>query len=218
CQKRIKEEGLKDEHELQSYFITRIERFLRSKGRRIIGWDEILEGGLAPNAAVMSWRGTKGGIAAAKMGHPAVMTPTSHMYFDYFQGEPYIEPYAIWGHTPLRKVYGYDPMSEELTAEEQKYILGVQGNLWSEYIHSPDHNEYMTYPRGAALAEIAWSDPKNKDWEDFKRRLEEQYRRYEQKDINYSRSAYQVYFEVTDDAPNRKSTVNLLTDSYRPEI
>ena len=218
CQKRIREEGLKDEHELQSYFITRIEKFLNSKGKKIIGWDEILEGGLAPNAAVMSWRGTKGGIAAAKMGHPVVMTPTSHMYFDYFQGEPYLEPYAIWGHTPLRKVYGYDPIPEELTTEEQKYILGVQGNLWSEYIHSPEHNEYMTYPRGAALAEIAWGSPENKDWGDFKRRLEEQYKRYEQKGINYSRSAYQVYFEVTNDAPNNRSTVNLLTDSYQPEI
>ncbi|MBD1432908.1 family 20 glycosylhydrolase [Sphingobacterium sp. DN00404] len=218
CQKRIKEEGLKDEHELQSYFITRVERFLNSKGRKIIGWDEILEGGLAPNAAVMSWRGTKGGIAAAKMGHPVVMTPTSHMYFDYFQGEPYLEPYAIWGHVPLRKVYGYEPVPEELTIEEQKYILGVQGNLWSEFIHSPEMNEYMTYPRGAALAEIAWSNAERKDWEDFKRRLEEQYNRYEQKGINYSRSAYQVYFEVTDDVGRNTSTVNLLTDSYQPEI
>lgn len=218
CQKRIKEEGLKDEHELQSYFITRIERFLNSKGRKIIGWDEILEGGLAPNAAVMSWRGTKGGIAAAKMGHPVVMTPTSHMYFDYFQGEPYLEPFAIWGHVPLRKVYGYEPVPEELTTEEQKYVLGVQGNLWSEFIHSSDKNEYMTYPRGAALAEIAWSNPERKNWEDFKRRMEEQYRRYEQKGINYSRSAYQVYFEVTDQVDHNKSTVNLLTDSYQPEI
>jgi len=218
CQKRIKEEGLKDEHELQSYFITRIERFLNGKGKKIIGWDEILEGGLAPNAAVMSWRGTKGGIAAAKMQHPVVMSPTSHMYFDYFQGEPYLEPYAISGHTPLRKVYAYEPLPEELTAEEQRYILGIQGNIWSEYIHSPDKSDYMTYPRGAALAEIAWSDPGKKDWEDFKRRLEEQYKRYDQKGINYSRSAYQVYFEVTDDAANNRSTVTLLTDSYQPEI
>lgn len=218
CQKRIKEENLKDEHELQSYFITRIEKFLNNRGRKIIGWDEILDGGLAPNAAVMSWRGTKGGIAAAKMGHPVVMTPTSHMYFDYFQGEPYLEPFAIWGHTPLRKVYGYEPIPEELTPEERQYVWGVQGNLWSEFIHSSEKNEYMTYPRGAALAEIAWSNPESKDWEDFKRRMEEQYKRYEEKGINYSRSAYQVYFEVADDISNNKSTVNLLTDSYRPEI
>ncbi len=218
CQQRIKDEGLKDEHELQSYFITRIEKFLNSKGKRIIGWDEILEGGLAPNAAVMSWRGIKGGIEAARMHHPVVMSPTTHMYFDYFQGEPYHEPNAIGGHLPLRKVYSYEPLPEELTPEEQQYIMGVQGNVWGEYIHSPDKCDYMTYPRGAALAEIAWSAMKHKDWEDFIRRLEDQYLRYEQVGINYAKSAYQVYFEVEDDVAGKKSAVTLKTDSYQPEI
>ncbi|MGK6350209.1 beta-N-acetylhexosaminidase [Parapedobacter sp. DT-150] len=218
CQKRIKDEGLKDEHELQSYFITRIEKFLNSKGKRIIGWDEILEGGLAPNAAVMSWRGTKGGIEAARMHHPVVMTPTTHMYLDYFQGEPYHEPSGIGGYLPLRKVYSFEPHLEELTAEERQYILGVQGNVWAEYIHSPEKADYMTYPRAAAVAEIGWSSPEHKNWEDFTRRLEAQYLRYEQAGINYAKSAYQVYFEVEDDAAAEKSTVTLKTDSYRPEI
>jgi len=218
CQRRIKEEGLKDEHELQSYFITRIEKFLNSKGKRIIGWDEILEGGLAPNAAVMSWRGIKGGIEAARMHHPVVMTPTSHMYLDYFQGEPYLEPSAIGGFLPLRKVYSFEPVPEELVGKERDFILGIQGNIWCEYIHSPEKADYMTYPRGAAVAEIAWSAPERKDWVDFTRRLEAQYVRYEQMGINYARSAYQVYFEVKDGASGAPSTVELKTDSYQPEI
>lgn len=218
CQQRIKDEGLKDEHELQSYFIARIEKFLNSKGKRILGWDEILEGGLAPNAAVMSWRGIKGGIEAARMHHPVVMTPTTHMYLDYFQGEPYLEPSGIGGFLPLRKVYSFEPIPEELVGKEREFILGVQGNIWCEYIHSPDKVDYMTYPRGAAVAEIGWSSPDRKDWNDFTRRLEAQYVRYEQMGINYATSAYQVYFEVTDDAVGNKSTVVLKTDSYQPEI
>lgn len=218
CQQRIKDEGLKDEHELQSYFITRIEKFLNSKGKRIIGWDEILEGGLAPNAAVMSWRGTKGGIEAARMHHPVVMTPTTHMYLDYFQGEPYLEPSTIGGHLPLRKVYSFEPIPDELVGKERDFILGVQGNIWSEYTHSPDEADYMTYPRGAAVAEIGWSSLENKNWDDFIRRLEAQYLRYEQKGINFAKSAYQVYFEVADDTVGKKSTVALKTDSYLPEI
>ncbi|GGC24041.1 beta-N-acetylhexosaminidase [Parapedobacter defluvii] len=218
CQKRIKDEGLKDEHELQSYFITRIEKFLNSKGKRIIGWDEILEGGLAPNAAVMSWRGTEGGIEAARMHHPVVMTPTTYMYLDYFQGEPYLEPSGIGGFLPLRKVYSFEPIPEELVGKEREFILGVQGNIWCEYIHAPEKVDYMTYPRGAAVAEIGWSTPDRKDWVDFTRRLETQYTRYEQMGINYAQSAYQVYFEVTDDTVGKKSTVTLKTDSYQPEI
>ncbi len=218
CQQRIKDEGLKDEHELQSYFITRIEKFLNSKGRRIIGWDEILEGGLAPNATVMSWRGVKGGIEAAQMRHPVVMSPNTHLYLDYFQGEPYLEPTGYKGHVPLRKVYGYEPVPEELSKEEQAYIIGVQGNVWSEFVHSREKADYMTYPRGAALAEIAWSNKENKNWEDFIRRLEAQYQRYERKGINYAQNAYQVYFEVTDHTGHNKSTVTLHTDSHQPDI
>jgi len=189
-QSKIRELGLKDEHELQSYFIQRIEKFVNSKGRQIIGWDEILEGGLAPNAAVMSWRGEEGGIAAAKSGHYVVMTPNDHLYFDFYQGDPATEPLAIHGHTTVNEVYGYDPVPKSLTDEEAKYILGVQANLWTEYIKTPEHAEYMAFPRVSALSEIAWTPTDKKDWEDFKRRLSVQLQRYDAKGVNYSKSPW----------------------------
>ncbi len=218
CQKRIQDEGLEDEHELQSYFITRIERFLRTKGKRIIGWDEILEGGLAPNAAVMSWRGIEGGIEAARMHHPVVMTPHTHMYFDYYQGEPYLEPFAIGGYLPLQKVYGYEPIPDELSKEEANFILGVQGNVWAEYIHSPDYADYMTFPRVAALAEVAWTERRLKDWDDFIRRMEAQYVRYEQRGIKYAQSAFNVLYDVRRDAVGSGATVSLSTHTFQPDI
>ncbi len=177
CQRRIREEGLKDEHELQKYFITRIERYLNAHGRSIIGWDEILEGGLAPNAAVMSWRGVAGGIEAARQKHPVVMTPTDYCYFDYYQSDPEAEPLAIGGFLPLEKVYSYDPVPKELTTAEKKYILGTQGNVWTEYIVTPENVEYMALPRMSALAETAWSASASRNWEDFTKRLPDQYRR-----------------------------------------
>lgn len=218
CQARIKSEGLKDEHELQSYFIKRIENFLLTKNKQIIGWDEILEGGLAPNAAVMSWRGIEGGIAAAKQGHNVVMSPTSHLYFDYYQGEPSLEPYAIGGLTTLRKVYSYEPQPDELTEEEAEYIMGIQGNVWSEYIHTPEKVEYMTFPRAAALAEVAWSKPENKIWENFIRKMEVQYKRYDDLGINYSKSAYNVWQEVVLNPMAKEATVTFKTDSFDPEV
>jgi hexosaminidase len=190
CQKRMKEEGLKDEHELQSYFIQRIEKFVLSKGRRIIGWDEILEGGLAPEATVMSWRGTAGGIAAAKQKHDVIMTPSTYVYLDYYQSEPEGEPLAIGGYLPLEKVYSYNPMPKELTQEEQKYILGVQGNLWAEYLNSPEQMEYMAYPRMFAISEIGWTPEKLKDFEDFLARLEVLKKRYDAIGINYFKGEY----------------------------
>jgi hexosaminidase len=190
CQKRIKEEGLKDEHELQSYFIQRIEKFLLSKGRRIIGWDEILEGGLAPEATVMSWRGTSGGIAAARQRHDVIMTPSTYVYLDYYQCEPEGQPLAIGGYLPLEKVYSYDPMPAELTPEEQKYILGVQGNLWSEYLSTPEQMEYMAYPRMFAIAETGWTPGRLKDFEDFLARLEVLKKRYDAIGINYFKGEY----------------------------
>ncbi|WP_343703775.1 family 20 glycosylhydrolase [Chitinophaga sp.] len=218
CQQRIKDNKLKDEHELQSYFITRIEQFLQTKGKRIIGWDEILEGGLAPNAAVMSWRGTKGGIEAARQLHPVVMTPNNFMYFDYYQGEAYLEPYCIGGFVPLRKVYEYEPVPAELNAEEAKFILGVQANIWCEYIHSPEKANYMTFPRAAAMAETGWSSAGRKNWEDFTRRMESQYLRYDNAGIGYATSAYNVMFKVETDSVRNKARVTLQTDSYRPNI
>ncbi|RIA10019.1 hexosaminidase [Flavobacteriaceae bacterium MAR_2010_72] len=192
CQKRIKEEALKDEHELQSYFVSRIEKYLNSKGRQIIGWDEILEGGLAPNATVMSWRGTNGAIEAAKQGHNVVMTPTSHCYFDYYQSENSTEPLAIGGYLPLDKVYHFNPIPEELSRKESKYILGAQGNLWTEYILNEKQAEYMVFPRILAMSEVVWSKPERKNYKSFVNRVEQFHKRLEALDINYANHLYEI--------------------------
>ncbi len=170
CQARMKKEGLKDVNELQSYSIHRMERFLNSHGRKLLGWDEILDGGLAPNATVMSWRGTEGGLAAIRSGHKAIMSPGQYCYLDGYQDAPYSQPEAIGGYLPLKKVYGYEPVPDSLSADEAKLMYGVQANLWTEYIPTEEHAEYMLYPRAIALAEVAWSKPENKSWEDFHRR------------------------------------------------
>ncbi len=186
CQKRMEENGLKNEHELQSWFITRMDKYLTSKGRRLIGWDEILEGGLAPEATVMSWRGIKGGIEAAKQHHDVVMSPTTHMYIDYYQGrDKASEPLAIGGFLPVDKVYSYEPVPEELTAEEAKYILGVQTNLWTEYVATTKKAEYMLLPRLQAQAEVAWTPKELKDFPDFEERLMIDYQRLEKLGVNF---------------------------------
>jgi hexosaminidase len=185
CQARIKAEGLKDEHELQSYFITRMEKFLNAHDRQIIGWDEILEGGLAPGATVMSWRGVTGGIEAARQGHDVIMTPTSHMYFDYYQAPKEGEPLAIGGLLPLQKVYMFEPTPEVLTVEESEYVLGVQANLWTEYIKTGDYAEYMAYPRACALAEVAWTPKDKRDYADFYQRMKYHVKRLEAMDVNF---------------------------------
>lgn len=167
CQKRMKDEHLANVDELQSYLIHRIEKFLNNHGRRLLGWDEILQGGIAPNATVMSWRGEEGGIAAVTSGHHAIMTPDAYCYLDSYQDAPYSQPEAIGGYLPLKKVYTYDPVPASLTAEQAKLVYGVQGNLWVEYIPTPEHVEYMIYPRMLALAEVAWSAPERKSWPDF---------------------------------------------------
>lgn len=196
CQKRIKDEDLKDEHELQSYFIQRIEKFVNSKGRKIIGWDEILEGGLAPNAAVMSWRGTEGGIAAAKQKHFVVMSPGSHCYFDHYQGEPKNEPIAFGGYTNVEKVYSFNPIPKELSTEESKYILGAQANVWTEYINTPEHVEYMVFPRIAALSEVVWGTSNSKEYKKFEKRLISHFEIYDKKGINYSKAIFEVTSKV----------------------
>jgi hexosaminidase len=190
CQARIKKEGLKDENELQSYFITRIEKFLNSKGRDLIGWDEILEGGLAPEATVMSWRGFEGGIEASKAGHDVIMSPTEFCYFDYYQGPKESEPLAIGGFLPVSKVYKFEPVPDTLNAEERKHILGGQANLWAEYIPTPEHAEYMLFPRLEAMAEVLWTLPANKNYDDFQKRLVRQFERYDNSGINYSKNVY----------------------------
>jgi hexosaminidase len=192
CQARIKAEGLKDEGELQSYFIKRIEKFLKTKNRRLIGWDEILEGGLAPEATVMSWRGTAGGIQAARAGHDVVMTPTDYCYIDYYQGDPLIEPIAIGGFLPLKTVYSYEPVPDSLTSKEAGHVLGLQGNLWAEFIPDPPKAEYMAFPRIAAIAEVGWSAKTKRNWDDFAERLSTQLKRYAARGIIYAKSAYNV--------------------------
>ena len=191
AQELIKKEGLGDEHGLQSYFIRRIEKFLNSKGRNIIGWDEILEGGLAPNATVMSWRGEEGGIAAAKQHHTVIMTPGTHCYFDYYQvPEELQKDEPLTGskrHTTVEKVYSYDPTPAELNAEEAKYILGAQGNVWTEYMPTWDIVEYRVIPRMTALSEVVWTDKENKSWEDFHQRLQHIAKRYDVLGYNYAK-------------------------------
>jgi len=187
CQKLMKEQGLKTEDELQSYFIQRIEKFVNSKGRSIIGWDEILEGGLSPNATVMSWRGEAGGIAAAQQSHNVIMTPGSGgLYIDQQQSKPEQEPLSIGGYDPLSKIYSYNPTPAELTADQQKFIIGVQANLWTEYIPSEKKVDYMVLPRLFALSEVAWSPLANKNYNDFAdARLPSRLARLDENTFNY---------------------------------
>ena len=172
CQRRMKEEGLNSLDELQSYLIRRIEKFVNSKGRDIIGWDEILEGGLAPNATVMSWRGTSGGIKAIKAGHDVVMTP-GELYLDHTQDAPFKEPMSIGGYGSLQVTYDFNPVDPSITQEELKHLLGVQANLWTEYVPTPEHAEYMYYPRTFAVAETGWSRAEDKNYEKFRPRAVE---------------------------------------------
>lgn len=187
CQDLIKKLGLKDEDELQSYFIRRIDQFVTSKGKKLLGWDEILEGGLSPNAMVMSWRGVKGGVEAAKQKHDVVMSPNSFFYLDYYQADPKTEPLAIGGNLPLSKCYSFEPDLPELTPEEAKHVVGIQANVWTEYISNIEYAEYMTYPRALALSEVAWSPKAPKDYPAFKKRLEAHLPHMDALKINYSK-------------------------------
>lgn len=184
CQKLIKDKNLKDENGLQSYFIHRIEKYLNSKGRSIIGWDEILEGGLAPNATVMSWRGEQGGIEAAQQHHDVIMTPGTYCYFDHAQTKN-SDSLTIGGYLPLDTVYSYEPIPKELKESEAHYVLGAQGNVWTEYIQYPSKVEYMVFPRISALSEVVWSPKGSKDWTEFSSELPEMYKRYELWGVNY---------------------------------
>lgn len=188
CQEMIKKNGLHDEHELQSYFIKRIDKFISAKGRKMLGWDEILEGGLSPNATVMSWRGTKGGIEAAKQNHDVVMSPNSFFYLDYYQGEAKNEPLAIGGNLPLSKCYSFEPNLPELNEQEAKRVIGIQANVWTEYIYDIKKAEYMAYPRALALAEVAWSPMKVKNYEDFKKRVVGILPAFDVLKVNYSKT------------------------------
>lgn len=216
CQAKMKTEGLKDENELQSYFIKRIENFIVSKKRKIIGWDEILEGGLAPEATVMSWRGEAGGIEAAKAHHDVIMTPGSPVYFDQYQAGPEGEPLAIGGMNTLKKVYDYEPIPNVLKAAEAKYVLGAQANLWTEYITTAEHVEYMVLPRMLALAEVVWTPKENKKWEDFNERLQSHFKAFGQKGLHYSPGNFTV--SIKPSSQNGKLFVDLSTEIMNAAI
>jgi len=197
CQRRIKELGLKDEFELQNYFISRIEKFLLSKGRNIIGWDEILEGGIAPNATVMSWRGEEGGLQAAAQKHEVIMTPNLFTYYNYYQTEPEGEPQAAGKILSLEKAYGYDPMPKGIPEEQKKYIIGAQGCLWTEFFPTGELMEYMVYPRMFAMSEVNWTPLDEKNFDNFVKRLEKHKKRYDVIGINYFDGNYYHKEEYT---------------------
>jgi hexosaminidase len=185
-QARIKELGLRDENDLQSWFIRQMDKYLTARGRRLVGWDEIMEGGLSQNATVMSWRGLDGAVAAARARHDAILTPSAWTYFDSYQSRPTEnEPLAIGGFTPLDKVYTWEPMPGQLEPEFQKYILGVQGQLWSEYLPDPKQVEYMAFPRLTALSEVAWTATSQRNLDDFMTRLAVHLQRLRILDVNF---------------------------------
>jgi len=212
CRELMKRENLKDEHELQSWFIRRVEKIVNAKGKQIIGWDEILEGGLAPGAAVMSWRGEEGGIAAARQKHYVVMSPTSHCYFDYYQSQAAGEPLAIGGFLPLEKVYSYDPLPAALSVDETQYVMGAQGNVWTEYMRSFQQVEYMALPRMAALAEVVWTMKSKKDYENFLARLTPHLLILDRMAANYSKAIFYIEPELSPGPPGKPGlTLNLRT-------
>jgi len=216
CQANIRKYNLKDEHELQSYFIGRMDSFLTSRGRKTIGWDEILEGGLAENAAVMSWRGENGGIAAARQKHKVIMSPGSHCYFDHYQGDKKTEPLAIGGYTPLKKVFDYHPIPNDLEKKYHKYILGAQGNVWTEYMETPEQVMYMALPRLCALSEVLWSGPSTSSYYDFTQRLIPHFSLLDSLGYNYSKALFNIYtLNITSD---EKLSVSLESDFPEYEI
>lgn len=218
CKARMKAEGLENVDELQSYFIKRIENFVNSRGKNIIGWDEILEGGLTPNATVMSWRGIAGGIAAARQGHDVIMTPNSHLYFDYYQNTPAAEPKAIGGFISTKTVYEFNPIPEALTPDQAKHILGAQANIWAEFIESFDHIELMALPRMAALSEVVWSPAENRDWSSFSERLAAHNGRYKAMGANYHRGSDVVDMRTSYDEANKTFSVEMVSEIFGSQI
>jgi hexosaminidase len=218
CQARIRQEGLSGVDELQSYFVKRIEKYLASKGKKMIGWDEIIDGGIAPDATVMSWRGFEGGIEAAKQGHEVVMCPVSHCYFDYYQADPEFQPPAIGGLITAKKVYSFRPIPSELQGEVRLKILGGQGNIWTEYISTPSHAEYMALPRMTALAEVLWSQEKDLNWGDFRKRLQKQFKRFENMDVNYFHGSGKVEPIALFNVDEKPYSLKLQTEETGTEI
>ncbi len=227
CQALIEQLGLKDdavpnavdgrkhskEEKLQSYFITRMEKYLNSKGRNIIGWDEILEGGLAPNATVMSWRGTEGGINAAKAGHDAIMTPGAYVYLDHYQEEPAIAPATIGGYNTLKKTYSYNPVPDNADEMVKQHIIGLQGNIWTEYMQNDDRRDYQAFPRAIAIAETGWTNPENKNWDGFRKRMVTDFLRMDAMNIKACRN----FFDVNINTHVYNDTLKVILETFYPD-
>jgi len=216
CQLRMNNNKLRNEEELQSWFVKQIGNFLKAKNKQMVGWDEILEGGLAPNAVVMSWRGEQGGIDAAKMGHQVIMTPGVPCYFDHYQGDPESEPKAFGGFNPLKKVYDYEPVPADLGDSLKHLVLGAQGNVWTEYMTGFNQVEYMILPRMPAMAEVLWSDPTQRNWEDFSKRVETHMLNWERQGYQFSKGNTKV--SISPVMVNNQLKVNLSSDIYGAEI
>lgn len=218
CQALKEREGLEDEDELQSYAVRQMDKYLQSKGRKMIGWDEILEGGLTEGATVMSWRGEEGGIKAANMGHDVIMTPLSHLYFDFYQFDPRTQPKAFGGYLPLERVYAYNPLSDQISEDKAKHVLGAQANLWAEHLDTYQQVEYMAFPRALALAEINWTKQEQRNFDDFKRRLQSHYRILQDMEVNYYRPSFDVTYQVDFDSVKMSNKVILTSEQYQPII
>ena len=217
CQQRKKEQGLTTEHELQSYLIKRIEKFLVAHKRKLLGWDEILEGGLAPGATVMNWRGEKAGIEAAQQNHDVIMTPNAY-YLDAYQSDPNTQPEAIGGYLPIQRIYNYEPVPAALDPAKEKYYIGTEACVWTEYMPTTYQVEYMVYPRAIALAESAWSANEKKDFNDFQRRLQYHYLLLQRKSVNYYRPSALLTINALPDYEKKQDLVSFISEQYKPEI
>ena len=218
CQQRMKNESLKNEEELQSYLVKRVEKFLNQHNRNLLGWDEILEGGLTPKATVMSWRGEKGGIQAAMENHDVIMTPGGETYFDAYQNIPSTQPEAIGGYLPMKRVYNYEPVPSVLPKEKQKFVKGTQAQLWTEYIPISNHVEYMAYPRAIALSEVAWTQKENKNFDGFLQRLQSHYLLLQKLNVNYYHPSTLVEVFSTPDLAVQKNKINFTSEIYNADI
>ncbi len=218
CQARMEQAGLDSVDALQNYAVARIDSFLRVHGRKLIGWDEILDGGPPAGATVMSWRGADRGLNAATAGHDVIMTPNSHLYFDHYQSDPSTQPEAAGGYIPLTAVYAYDPMPAGLAADKAKHILGAQGTIWTAYMPTTEQVEYMAFPRVLALAEVVWSDPAHREWEDFNMRLQQHYQLLQRWNVNYYRPSYCVGIDVKFNPDTLTNTISLSTEQYTSGI
>ncbi|MCL7988226.1 family 20 glycosylhydrolase [Sphingobacterium sp. lm-10] len=218
CQALKEKLQLQTEEELQSYAVQQMDEYLQAKGRKMIGWDEILEGGLTDGATVMSWRGEEGGIEAANKGHDVIMTPQSHLYFDFYQFDPRTQPKAFGGYLPLERVYSYNPVSTQIDADKAKHILGAQANLWTEYMPNPQQVEYMAFPRALALAEVNWTEQEQRDFPEFRRRLQKHYALLQDLQVNYYRPSFDVQYDVVYDSAKRSNRITLSSEQFDPTI